>query len=68
MSHSITTGMISKRFNVPVWQVLQAIRRGFLPEPPRVGVYRVWAEGDLPSVRVALVRAGYLREAGEVPT
>lgn len=58
-----TTGDLSKRFNVPVWQILQAIRRGFLDEPARVGIYRVWREEDLPSVEAALRAAGYLPEA-----
>lgn len=60
MPYTYTTGKLSAHFGVPQWQILQAIRRGFLAEPPRVGIYRVWSEAELPSVRAALVRAGYL--------
>lgn len=62
MATTFTTGQIAKRFGVDLWQVLQAIRRGFLPEPQRIGIYRFWTEADLPRVREALIAAGYLRE------
>jgi hypothetical protein len=67
MLPTLTTGDLSKRFNKPVWQILQLIKRGFLPEPQRVGIYRVWFETDLPTIRTALVKAGYLADE-EVPT
>lgn len=56
----LTTGDLAAHFGIPMWQILYALRRGYLPEPPRVGIYRVWADDDLPRVRAALVRAGYL--------
>jgi hypothetical protein len=59
----LTTGDLSKRFAIPTWQILQTIRRGFLAEPARVGIYRVFTEQDLPRVQQALERAGYLRSA-----
>jgi hypothetical protein len=62
MPPTYTSGDLAKRFGVPPWQIKQALLRGFLAEPPRVGIYRVWIEDDLPHVRAALVRAGYLRE------
>ena len=62
MPKTYTTGDLSKHFRVPVWQILQTIRRGFLDEPGRVGIYRVWAADDLPRVRAALAAAGYVRE------
>jgi hypothetical protein len=62
MPTTFTTGDLAKLFNVPVWQLLQTMRRGFLEEPPRVGIYRVWTEADLPRVRQALAKAGYLPE------
>ena len=63
MPPTYTTGDLAKRFGVAPWQIKQALLRGFLAEPPRVGIYRVWLEEDLPRVREALTRAGYLREA-----
>jgi hypothetical protein len=60
-----TTGDLAKHFDRPVWQILQTMRRGFLEEPPRIGIYRVWTEADLPRVRQALIEAGYLPEPRE---
>jgi hypothetical protein len=62
MPKTFTTVDISKHFNVPVWQILQTIRRGFLVEPLRVKFFRVWDADDLPRVRQALTAAGYLAE------
>ncbi len=60
MPATFTTGDICKRFGVLPWQMLQVIKRGFLAEPPRVGIYRYWTEADLPRVEDALRAAGYL--------
>jgi DNA-binding transcriptional MerR regulator len=57
---SHTTGDLSKRFGVPVWQILSAIRRGYLQEPRRIGCYRVFTDDDLPRIKAALQQAGYL--------
>jgi hypothetical protein len=62
MSH-LTTGDLCRRLGVLPWHVLAAIRRGYLAEPARVGIYRLWTEADLPRIREALVRAGYLTDA-----
>jgi hypothetical protein len=63
MPPTYTAGELAKHFGVAHWQIVNTIKRGFLPEPPRVGLYRVWVESDLDQVRDALVRAGYLPEA-----
>ena len=65
MLPTYTSGDLCRLFGVLPWQLKQTLIRGFLDEPPRVGIYRVWTENDLPRVREALLRAGYLRE--EVP-
>jgi hypothetical protein len=59
---TFTTGQVCKHFDMAVWQLLQTIRRRFLAEPPRVGIYRVWLESDLPRVEAALRKADYLPE------
>ncbi len=56
----LTLGAVAKRFGCRQWQVRRLFERGLLPEPPRVGAYRVIAEADLPAVEDALRRAGYL--------
>ena len=60
----LTTGEVCRRLGVLPWQLHAAERRRFLDVPARVGQYRVYAEADLPRIREALVRAGYLR--GEI--
>jgi hypothetical protein len=57
---SLTLGEVGARFGVPRWMIRRLIERGFLPDPPRIGRYRVIAERDLPQVKAALVKAGYL--------
>jgi hypothetical protein len=59
-----TVGSIAKRYGVAPWQVRRLFERGLLPEPCRLGFYRVLDEADLPVVEDALRRAGYLREGG----
>ena len=64
MPTTFTSGDLSKHFGVPVWQIVRVVQRGFLPEPARIGSYRVWTEADLPAIEQALRAAGYLqREA-----
>jgi DNA-binding transcriptional MerR regulator len=60
-----STGALARFFGVAVWQVRRLVERGLLPEPPRVGMYRVFLPEQLPIVREALIKAGYLQ--AEVP-
>jgi DNA-binding transcriptional MerR regulator len=55
-----TISAVGRHFGVPAWQVRRLLERGLLPEPPRVGNYRVIAARDLARVQAALRRAGYL--------
>jgi hypothetical protein len=55
-----TLGDIARKCHCPLWAVRRVFTRGLLPEPPRVGSYRVVAELDLPAVVAALRTAGYL--------
>jgi hypothetical protein len=43
---------------VPAWQVRILFKGGTLPEPPRVGPYRVLFASDLPAIRAALEKQG----------
>ncbi len=54
---------VARELDAPVWAVRRLFERGSLPEPPRVGRLRVFSPGDLPVIRRALVKAGYLAEA-----
>jgi hypothetical protein len=60
VSQNYTTGSLAAHFGVEVWQVRRLFERGLLPEPGRVGAYRVVTEAELPAVEKALIAAGYL--------
>jgi len=59
-----TTGVArlysSAEHEVMGWQVRRLFESGMLPEPDRIGGYRVIHRADLPKVEEALRRAGYL--------
>jgi hypothetical protein len=60
----LTVGGVAKHFGLPAWQVRRLFETNRLPEPMRVGRYRIVTAADLPAIRAALVDAGYLaREA-----
>ena len=59
----LTVGAVAKHFGLREWQVRRVFERGLLPEPVRVGAYRVVTEAELPAVEDALRRAGYLPPA-----
>jgi DNA-binding transcriptional MerR regulator len=56
----ITLGTISRRTGLPVWKIRRVFERGLLPEPQRVGAYRVIDEADYHKVEAVLRSAGYL--------
>ena len=56
----LTMGVVAKHFGVQQHHVRRVFVRGLLPEPERVGAYRVIHEADLPAVEKALRQAGYL--------
>lgn len=61
--------LLSERHGCRVdgWHIRSAIKRGFLKEPARFGISRIFVQGDLPRVEKALVKAGYIGEKAEVP-
>jgi hypothetical protein len=61
-TRKLSIGQAAARFDVPLWKVRRLFERGLLPEPERIGVYRLLDEADLPAVEAALLRAGYLKE------
>jgi hypothetical protein len=58
----VMIGGAARHFGVPPWKVRRAIERGFYPEPPRMGPFRVIPRSELPVLELALRRAGYLPE------
>lgn len=61
----LTLGDIARRYQRPLWMIRRIFKRGFLPEPARVGPYRVIPVDELPLIEQALIRAGYLPPARE---
>ena len=61
----LTMGQVAARYGVQQHHVRRIFQRGFLPEPQRVGAYRVVAVEDLPKVEDALRRAGYIPAEAE---
>jgi DNA-binding transcriptional MerR regulator len=54
-------GDVARLHGVPIWAVRRLYQRKILPEPGRVGVYRVVTSKDLPAIEKALRACGYLR-------
>jgi hypothetical protein len=63
-SPPLPLGAIAKRYGLPVWKIRRLFERGLLPEPARVGAYRVIPAADLSRVESALRKAGYLPAGG----
>jgi DNA-binding transcriptional MerR regulator len=56
----LTLGDVARHFGIQSWMVRRLFERGILPEPERVGSYRVFREGDLPAIGEALRTHDYL--------
>jgi hypothetical protein len=56
----LTVGEVADHFGCLAWQVRRLYESGRLPEPERVGSYRVIPVAELPAVEQALCDAGYI--------
>jgi hypothetical protein len=54
-------GEAADRLGVQSWRLARLFRQGHHPEPPRLGRYRVVRESELPALRAALLKAGWLK-------
>lgn len=57
--HSL--GDVARYFGVQLWQVRRLFERGILPEPGRIGRYRIILGMQMPKVKDALIKAGYIK-------
>jgi hypothetical protein len=56
-----TTGELARMWGAHLWQVRRLFEDRLLPEPKRrVGRYRLIPAADLPKVKAALVKRGYI--------
>ena len=60
-----TLGQVAKQCGCRLWQVARLFERGILPEPERIGILRVVREDELPAIRAALERCGYVQVESE---
>jgi DNA-binding transcriptional MerR regulator len=58
----LAAGDVARILGVPPWVIRRMFERGLLPEAPRFRTYRIFTEADVPRIRDALVRHGYLRD------
>jgi hypothetical protein len=69
--HDMTLGQAASALGLKDWQLVRLFTRGFAEEPARLGRFRVIRADDLPRLREAALRAGYLPQApaanGETP-
>jgi DNA-binding transcriptional MerR regulator len=63
----LTIGAVAKHFGVTAWKVRRLFENGTLPQPARVGAYRVIPITDLPQIEAALRKCGYLPPEGRPP-
>jgi DNA-binding transcriptional MerR regulator len=64
MSPPLTIGAVARHFGLPAWKIRRLYETGKLPEPVRLGAYRVFYADDLPKIEVALLEVGYLPTEG----
>jgi hypothetical protein len=58
--NTMTTGEAAAAVGIRDWQLIALLQRGLVAEPKRFGRSRVFTADDLPRLRAAAVRAGYL--------
>lgn len=59
----ISIGQIALKLHVFPWKIRRLFETGKLPEPERIGNYRLFTEADIPRIKKALEEAGYLKES-----
>lgn len=57
----LAVGEVARTLGCQGWQIRRLFERGLLPPAERIGLYRVIPESELPKVKEALQKAGYLR-------
>jgi hypothetical protein len=62
LSKFMSLDEVAKRLGCEVWQVRRVFEKKLLPPAHRIGMYRVVEKSELPRIRAALVKAGYLKK------
>jgi hypothetical protein len=68
VTQALTLGAVAKHYGIPLWKVRRVFERRLLPEPGRIGHYRVVASENLPELdRVRPQPARALPPRGPAP-
>ena len=59
--HCRSTADVARQVGCRPWHIRRICEKGLLPEPPRVGRQRAFRPSDLPALRAALAKVGYLK-------
>jgi hypothetical protein len=61
----LSLGDVSRQLGAPVWSIRRLFERKLLPEPERLGNYRMIDVEQLPTVEAKLREVGYLPRTQE---
>lgn len=62
MPELIALGDVAAAVGCESWRLRRLFERGVLPEPQRVGGYRVFQASEIPTIRLAAEKAGILAD------
>jgi predicted DNA-binding transcriptional regulator AlpA len=60
----LTTTRLAARLGLHRKKLVRLIEAGVLPEPERLGTFRLWAPSEVPAIRARLIEAGVLGPEG----
>ena len=61
----LSLGHVSRQVGAPVWAIRRLFERQLLPEPERLGNYRMIDVEQLPTIEAKLRQVGYLPKEPE---
>lgn len=61
----LTITDVARRLGIRPWQARRLFERNLLPPAKRASLYRIFEEADLPAIREAAEKAGYLQPVQE---
>lgn len=59
----LSSSDVAEMIGLRPWRLNRMHSRGLLQEPPRVSRFRVYRPADVPAIREAAIKAGYLQPA-----
>lgn len=62
----LATGDVADLIGIQTWRLQHLFKRGMIPEPRRLGRFRVFRAADVPAIKRAAIAAGYLSASREL--